>query len=475
MSEHKKFKIEKKTLYIMIGTIAIIAIVVVLSALRSKSRNTDDVFQTIELKRGDLVAIVGATGTVQANQSANLVWQTSGRVVDIYVDLNDSVEKGQALAKLEETSLPQSIILAQADLVSAQRALEDLLESDTQQKQAYLNLLDAEEKLRTAEDDRDQWNYNNAGQAQIEEARQKFIGAEEELKNINEALSAVINLPEDDEKRVSAQEAYDEAQLERDKALRNLNYILGKAYDQQVAEDYAKYDIAKAELEDAQREWERVRYGPNADDIRAAEAKVNAAQATVSLASLEVPFSGYITESHIKVGDEVSAGTPGFRVDDLSKLIVDVEVPEVDINRVQVDQMAEFTFDGILGKTYYGKIIEVASVGNTTQGDVNFIVKVEMVDEDEQVKPGMTAAVNIIVSKLENVITVPNRAVRLKDGKQVIYIIRDGEATAVEVQIGASSDVDTEIIAGDLNIGDLIVLNPPFEFEQNGGRPPFMR
>ncbi|HEY59663.1 MAG TPA: efflux RND transporter periplasmic adaptor subunit [Anaerolineae bacterium] len=475
MSEHKKFKIEKKTLYIVMGIIAIIATVVGLSALRSNSRNADDLFQTIKLKRGDLVAIVGATGTVQANQSANLIWQTSGRVVDIYVDLNDTVEKGQVLAELEETSLPQSIILAQADLVSAQRALEDLLASNTQQKQVYLNLLDSEENLRTAEDDRDQWNYNNASQGRIEEARQKFIEAEEELKKFDEALSTVIDLAEDDAKRVSAQEANDEAQLKRDKALRNLNYILGKAYVQQVAEDYAKYDIAKAELEDAQREWERIRYGPNADDIRAAEAKVNAAKATVSLASLEAPFSGHITESQIKVGDEVSAGTPGFRVDDLSKLIIDVEVPEVDINRVQVNQAAELTFDGILGKTYHGKIIEVASVGNTTQGDVNFIIKVEMVDEDQQVKPGMTAAVNIIVSKLQNVITVPNRAVRLDNGKRVIYIMRDGEATAVEVQIGASSDVDTEIIAGDLHIGDLIVLNPPFEFEQNGGRPPFMR
>jgi len=477
MAESKKSKAGKKLWYIIFGIIAIVAIILGIGRLRNKQSIADNVFQTVTLKRGDLVAKVGATGKVEANQSARLFWQINGQVADINVNLNDDVYKGETLASLEETSLPQSVILARADLVSAQRALENLLNSNTAQKQAYYQLLNAEEILDDAKKVRDRWNYNDADQESIDDARDEFIQAEEVLKQAEDDYSAASDLTEDNNelKLVSAQQVLDDSQDARDDALEKLSDLLGKTYDRQAAKDYAVYDIAEASLEDAQGEWDRVKNGPNAEDVRAAEARVAATQATIALASLEAPFDGTVTESYQKVGDEVSAGTLGFRIDDLSKLIIEVEVPEVDINLVQVDQTVEITFDGIQGKTYHGKIIQVAPVGNSTQGEVKFILKAELTDADTQVKPGMTSAVNIIVSKLENVIIVPNRAVRLKDGKRVVYILLDEKPMAVEVKLGASSDSDTEILSGNLHEGDLIVLNPPLEFEPNGGMSPFAR
>ena len=85
-----------------------------------------------------------------------------------------------------------------------------------------------------------------------------------------------------------------------------------------MAEDFADYDIAKAELDDAQREWDWVKDGSNAADISAAEAKMAAAEATVSLGWIEAPFDGTVTQAYPKVGDRVSASTAGFRIDDLS-------------------------------------------------------------------------------------------------------------------------------------------------------------
>jgi len=63
--------------------------------------------------------------------------------------------------------------------------------------------------------------------------------------------------------------------------------------------------------------------------------------------------------------------------------------------------------------------------------------------------------------------------VRLKDGKRVVYILKDGVPVAVEITLGASSDTNSEVLSGDLKEGDLIILNPPLEFESQG--PPFMR
>jgi HlyD family secretion protein len=92
---------------------------------------------------------------------------------------------------------------------------------------------------------------------------------------------------------------------------------------------------------------------------------------------------------------------------------------------------------------------------------VNFTVTVEIEDYDENVKPGMTSAVNIVVNQLDDILVVPNRAVRLKEGDRVVYILKNGMPTPVKITIGASSDTSSEFLSGELKEGDLIVLNPP--------------
>ena len=412
---------------------------------------------------------------MEAKQSAELNWETTGRVENVYVSVNDSVEAGDLLAELVDNTLPQSVILAQADLVSAQRALDELINSNTESAVAYTDLLEAEQELKEAEEERDKWNYNNASDIRVEAARAEFLKAEEILKTEELAFEAFAEIDDSDPEKIKAEESFEEVKLDREKALRNLNYILGKAYTQKVAEDYADYDVAFAKLEDAQRAWDRVKDGPNADDIKAAQAKVAAAEATVSLSRIEAPFNGIVTKAEPSVGDEVANGMSGFRIDDLSDLYVDVEISEVDINRISVGQKAELTFDAIIGETFQGIIVEVSSVGIDSGSGVDFLVTLEIIDPTDLVRPGMTAAVNIIVSEIEDVLYVPNRAVRLKENERVIYLLKNGDIQEVVVQFGSSSDISSEIISGEVEEGDLIVLNPPMEFATNGGPPAFVR
>ena len=466
----------KKRPYLAIGGAFLVLVIIILLVNMLNSRNDNNSnFQTAIIERGDLIAIVGATGIVEPNQSVELNWETTGRVEVVYAAVNDIVELGDILAELADNTLPQSVILAQADLVSAKRALEDLISSNTESALAYENLLEAEQKLRDAEDERDEWNYKDASNEKIFTARSDFLNEEEDYKAAQLAYDNLANLDDADPQKLKAKEYLDEEQLKRDKALRTLNYIMGKSYDQQVAEDFADYDVALAQLEDAQREWERVKDGPNADDISAAEAKVAAAEATVSLGKIEAPFWGTVTKANPKVGDEVTTGSSAFRIDDFSELFVEVEISEVDINRITVGQKADLTFDAIIGETFTGKVIEVSSVGNDNGSGVDFLVTLQIIDPAAQVHPGMTAAVNIIVSEIKDVLSVPNRAVRIKEGQRVVYILKDGEIQEVEVEFGSSSDIYSEVVAGDIKEGDLIVLNPPMEFITNGGPPAFVR
>ncbi len=108
-------------------------------------------YQTTKVEKGELVATVGATGTVRARQSVTLVWQTSGSVDEVNVSVGDLVSADAVLASLSPTSVSQNIILAEADLLNAQRALEDLLASDTARAQAWIALRAAEDELRKGE------------------------------------------------------------------------------------------------------------------------------------------------------------------------------------------------------------------------------------------------------------------------------------------------------------------------------------
>jgi len=459
-----------------IGSLVLLAIVLLLGINSLLNRDgSDSEYQTTPAQKGDLIAIVGATGIVEPRQTVDLNWQTSGRVENVYFTTNNVVKKGELLADLADNTLPQSVILAQADLVNSKRELDDLVNSTTESSQKYQDLLQAEKELRTAKDDRDQWNYSGASWDRIYGARSKFIQLEEELKRYEEEYLAVSDLAVDNPQRETAKEALDDARFTRDKALRELNYILGRPYNREVADDFAAYDVALSKLEDAQREWGRVKDGPNPDDVSAAEARVAAAEATVSLGWIEAPFNGTITRAEPKVGDYVTNGTPSFRIDDLSELYVKVDISEVDINRVQIGQNVDLTFDAVAGRTFHGEVTQVSSVGVDNGRGVDFEVTVRIVDPDDQVRPGMTAAVNIVVSEINEALIVPSRAIRLKNGQRIVYVLNDGRLTEVLVSIGVSSDTETQITEGDLAEGDLVVLNPPSFFQANGGPPPFVR
>jgi HlyD family secretion protein len=408
------------------GLIIVLLIVVIAAgayAYRQRSKSTATTqYQTAKIVRGNLVATIGATGTVRAKQSATLIWQAAGTVDTVNVKVGDNIPADFVMAFLDKGSLPQSVIMAEADLASAQQSLDDLLNSDTARSQSVIALRDAKDAYDRAVNYRKELN----GKINIKKIIYKTVG------NVKYPVLKEYRGYADDTTKAKADE----------------NVVLTKA----------KYD-------DAQREFDRLNAG-NLVEIKAAQARVDAAQATLNLARIVAPFPGIVTESHPLPGDQVGAGATAFRLDDLSSLYVDVEVSEVDINSVAVGQTATLSFDAILNKDYHGEVVEVAKVGNTVGGVVNFTVTVELTDADDLVKPGMTAAVNVVVQEEKDVVLVPNRAVRLVDAERVVYMLVDGQPKPVKVSLGSSSGVDSVLVGGDLKEGDAIILNPP---TANGG------
>ena len=417
----------RKNKGILILLLIVVIGVSVFVFLRGANADTASEFQTAEIERGNLTATIGATGTVRAKQTAVLIWQVAGTVESVNVHVGDNVGAGDLLASLAKTSLPQSIIVAEADLVNAQKELDNLLNSDTARAESVIALRDAQEAYDRAAE----WRKELNGKITIKTiVYKKFFGR---------------TIPVIKERR-------------------------GKADAETIAKADEDLALAQAKLDDAQREYDRLNEG-NSVEIAAAQARVDAAQATINLSRVTAPFDGTITEAYPLTGDQIGAGATAFRLDNLTGLFVDVEVSEVDINSVSAGQPVSLTFDAILGKEYHGEVVEVAKTGTSVQGVVSFKVTVELMDADEDVKPGMTAAVNIVVKELQDVVLIPNRAVRLSDGSRVVYLLVNELPVKTDIRLGSSSDTMSVVAGGDIKEGDLVILNPPVEFGGPGGGP----
>ncbi|MFZ5911727.1 MAG: efflux RND transporter periplasmic adaptor subunit [Chloroflexota bacterium] len=410
---------KNKKIALLVGVVAFLAATLAF-ALPGVSAQAG--YETEPLRRGDLTMTVSASGAARAHQSASLAWETIGVVETVNAQAGESVTAGETLAALAQDSLPRSVALAEADLVAAQQALDDLLGSaNTDKANAAIALREAQEAYEDAV------AYREALDHEVRYDLLNFIQRPDGKVKVR-GFSHVSYMPSEEQK----------AEADEDVALQ------------------------KAKMEDAQRAYERVANGPNPQDVAAVEARVLAAQAVLDQARIIAPFDGVITDALPQPGDRVSPGQAAFQVHNLSTLLVDLDVSEMDINRVALHQKVTLRFEAIPGKEYRGEVVEIAGSGQRSAGGVNFRVTLELSDADGQVRPGMSAEAVIQVRDVQDALLVPNRAIRMLDGQRVVYALReDGPLEAIPVRLGVTSDAYSELAAGALQEGNQIVLNPP--------------
>ncbi len=420
---------------------------------------TTQPYQTEPVRTGDLTASIGATGAVRSRQSAVLVWQTSGTVSSVSSAAGQFVEAGTVLAQLEQTSLPQAVILAQAELVTAQKNLDNLLQSTQARATAQMALVKTQKALDDAQDDRRNKLYQRASQETIDIARARLITANEALDQAEDFFNSHNGDPESVTYAAALDQLAKARQLQTH-AQWNLNYVQGLPDPLDIEEADAAIAVAEANVLQAKLDWERVKDGPNEQDVAAAEARLAAAQATLNLARLTAPFDGILTLANSKVGDQVSPGAIAFQLDDLSHMYVDLSVAEVDIAQVALGQPVTIALDALPGREYSGVVTEIGAVGKNVAGTVNFNVTVEITNLDADIKTGMTAAASITVSQFRATLLVPTRAIRAQGGQRVVYLLKEGSPLPVAVTTGAAAGQSTVVTAGEIQEGDLVILNP---------------
>jgi len=471
---------KKRTIIIIVVIALVLAGVTfgVVSA-RQKSQASSSDLLTSQVVNGELSAVIDETGTVHADQSASLYWETTGIVDVVRVSLGDHVKADQVLAGLSESSLPQNYYMSQQELITATRALEDLYENAAK---VAANAQSALASARDALDDAEyRWLLNQPGNRyspeELKSAKAKLVIAENQLESKQKRFDNASGKVNKAQAQILLTNAINQYQY----AVWYVNWLQDGADEIEMGILDANIAVGIASRNAAERQYDKVKDGPDPDDVTIAEARISAAQASLDAAFITAPFDGVITAIEVLPGDLVAPNSLAFRIDNLENLLVDVSVSEVDINQISAGQPVILAFDAILGKEYQGEVVEVSPVGVQQQGLVSFDVTIQVVDADEEVRPGLTAAVQIVVRHVEDVLLIPNRAVRWVSGEQVVYLSTAGENATLDglmkvpVVLGASSDEYSELLDGELKEGDFVVLNPPsasiFDNMQ-AGRPP---
>jgi len=240
---------------------------------------------------------------------------------------------------------------------------------------------------------------------------------------------------------------------------------------------------AQEKLEDKKLTFEELKAGTDPLDIRSQENMVAQKEAVLTAAKedladcyIRAPFDGVIAEiGKVKKGDSVSASTVLATFITKQK-IAEISLNEVDAAKVKIGQKVTLTFDALPEVSISGRVFEVDTVGQATQGVVSYKVKIAFDTIVEEVKPGMSVTADIITDVKQDVLVLPNSALKSQAGTYYVELVEAPEEMKQQllanvsgailpqppkiqsVEIGLSNDLSTEIVSG-LKEGDIVVTS----------------
>jgi HlyD family secretion protein len=396
-----------------IAVIAVLVIgLVVWSLIPAKATKTTADSKVVSL---ETAVTVSASGPLNAQPFAALEWKTSGVVETVNVKAGDLVKAGDILLALQPSSTSTSIVTAKSDLIQAQKDLEDLLKSDTARAQAAVDLKTAQDAYDKAKNYRTSLN----GKTWLQRLTYTYIGPK---------MISVIHWVR----------AYADpttiANADRDLALKN------------------------ASLEDAQRAYDRLKDGPNTQDVAADQAKVDASQATVNMLYIIAPFDGKVLSVDNQVGDLVATADLSVNVADMNHLYVETEVDESDIAKVKLGNQVEATLDAVPGLTLTGQVMAINPVSEVISGLVKYKVRVDLdpAADGTFLPLGTTVNVVIQVKAPSKTLAVPISSVQ-NDSKGEYVWVKKADGTTGRVDVVSGEIVGNLVtVTGNLKEGDTL-------------------
>ena len=167
------------------------------------------------------------------------------------------------------------------------------------------------------------------------------------------------------------------------------------------------------------------------------------------------PFDGTLGKITAQVGTQVGSGTAIATII-TTKEICTIPVNEVDAAKVQVGQKVVLTFNALPDLTVAGQVATIDPIGTVTSGVVTYNVQISFDTQDQRVKPGMSINAEIITNAAQNVLMVPNSAVKTQGTTKYVQVLVNGIPQTKIVTVGISNSTSTQILSG-INAGDNVM------------------
>jgi len=319
-----------------------------------------------KITRGSIRISVNATGTLEAVRTVQVGSQISGQISKLHADYNSVVKQGQLLAEIDPRTFQSQVLTEQSSLASSNARLQSA-QADLINQEA--NLLQVEASLKVAE-------------VANENAQLLYKRSQELL------AKGLASTNDDDVARSNAQSA------------------AAKVLQAQAAVKQAQAQIRsrQAALESSN------------SDIVGSKAQVERAQINLELTKIYSPVDGVVISRSVDIGQTVAASLSApvlfLIANDLSHMQVKANIDEADIGKITNDVKVSFTVDAYRSDVFTGKILEVRLEPQTVQNVVTYGVIVGVENPQLKLKPGMTANLTMVVDEHDNVLTVPNAALR---------------------------------------------------------------
>ena len=239
--------------------------------------------------------------------------------------------------------------------------------------------------------------------------------------------------------------------------------------------------ITRKALDNSRKAHEQAQTQIKRDEATVAQLETALHAAEIKLGDTEIvsPIDGTVVSRNVEVGQTVASGSetpPLFLVAaDLTVIHVDANAVEKDIGEVKPGDKASFTVEAYPNRRFAGEVTQVRPSPPTIENVATYDVVISAPNLDVLLEPGMMATISIVVDRRDDVIRAPNQALRYSprdlavlngsgsprappDSSSQLWILRDGKPIAITVQLGLNDGANTEIVGGDLQPGDELII-----------------
>ena len=501
LKKFKSLKIGKKTRLTMIIGLVVIAGFAGFAFWSNRASAAE--YMTAKVERGNLRNTVTATGVLQAVTTVQVGSQASGTISALYADFNSAVKKGQVIAQLDPSTAQAQVQQARANLENAKASL---IQARAGVSASRAGTADAQAKVLAAKSTVQTQQAGVSGaQANLNVLKAERDDALSALNQQQSLATAGVISKRDLE---VAQTAFKTADARYNQAVAQLNQAMigekmsagaGQAQaDAQLQQSQAGIQQAQAQVQQAEAQ------------VQQSQAALSVAQVNLSHTTITSPIDGIVVSRDINVGQTVAASLSAptlFTIaNDLTKMQVIANIDQADIGLVENAKSVKFTVDAFPGKDFDGKIEQMRLNPQNVQNVVTYNVVIDVDNPEQKLKPGMTTNLTFTIDERNNVLKVPNAALRftpqdtsaqrsgngnwqgrrqanggggdasqtsgnrpdvqfarptdpvLAGQTRVVWVLgKDGKPDRRRIKIGLTDGISTEVVEGNLVEGEMVI------------------